>query len=133
MAAKLDINGTVGESKAGSNSPVAVAVSRAAGRQPAPRSTAVRTRARSSSRRPCSAGAPARRRSPLGAPSVLERSGAWSLFRLLDAAAPRAQGDWIVATFIVGGTELQYRFSVGSVQNPLTSPALREFRCPTGI
>ena len=33
----------------------------------------------------------------------------------------------------VGGTTLQYRFSVGSVQNPLSLPALREFRCPTGI
>jgi type VI secretion system protein ImpL len=52
---------------------------------------------------------------------------------MLDAASPTRQGDRIVATFIVGGTTLQYRFSVGSVQNPLSLPALREFRCPTGI
>ena len=66
-------------------------------------------------------------------PSVLERQGAWSLFRMLDAASPTRQGDRIVATFIVGGTSLQYRFGAGSVQNPLTLPALREFRCPSGI
>jgi type VI secretion system protein ImpL len=70
---------------------------------------------------------------PATDPSVLERQGPWSLFRMLDAASPTRQGDRIVATFIVGGTTLQYRFSVGSVQNPLSLPALREFRCPTGI
>jgi type VI secretion system protein ImpL len=70
---------------------------------------------------------------PAGEPSVLERQGPWSLFRMLDGASPTRQGDRIVATFIVGGTTLQYRFSVGSVQNPLSLPALREFRCPTGI
>jgi type VI secretion system protein ImpL len=36
-------------------------------------------------------------------------------------------------TFIVGGTELSYRLGAGAVNNPLTLPALREFRCPTGI
>ena len=71
--------------------------------------------------------------SPAVEPSVLERQGAWSLFRMLDAASPTRQGDRIVATFIVGGTNLQYRFGAGSVQNPLSLPALREFRCPSGI
>jgi type VI secretion system protein ImpL len=66
-------------------------------------------------------------------PSVLERQGAWSLFRMLDAAGPTRQGDRIAATFIVGGMSLQYRFGAGSVHNPLSLPALREFRCPSGI
>ena len=56
---------------------------------------------------------PQRRRSQ---PSVLERSGAWSLFRMLDGAARARQGDWIVASFIVGGRELQYQFGGGSVR-----------------
>ena len=66
-------------------------------------------------------------------PSTLERNGAWSLFRLIDGGSPKRQGDWIVANFIVGGMDLQYRFRAGSVNNPLTLPALREFRCPSGI
>jgi type VI secretion system protein ImpL len=83
--------------------------------------------------RPTFGAPPSPQLTPAGEPSVLERQGPWSLFRMLDAASPTRQGDRIVATFIVGGTTLQYRFSVGSVQNPLSLPALREFRCPTGI
>lgn len=136
LAAKLDINGTAVESKTGSNSPVAVpwpgpSLNRTAitvsqdlgGQQP-----------QQQPQRPMFGGPPpAPMQPPSMAPSTLERTGAWSLFRMLDAASPRRQGDWIVATFIVGGTELQYRFGAGSVQNPLTLPALREFRCPSGI
>ena len=66
-------------------------------------------------------------------PAVLERPGAWSLFRLLDAGAPVTRGDRLVATFVVGGRELQYQFSFGSRLNPYNLPALREFRCPAGI
>lgn len=66
-----------------------------------------------------------------GPPSVLERSGIWSLFRLVEAASPRRRGDRIIATFIVGGRELQYQVSAG-LQNPLDLTVLREFRCPTG-
>jgi type VI secretion system protein ImpL len=131
--AKLDINGTVVESKAGSNAPVAVpwpgagtnrtaiTVGQDAGQPPqAPPRLAF-------------GGPPQAPLTPAAEPSVLERQGAWSLFRMLDAASPTRQGDKITATFIVGGTTLQYRFGVGSVQNPLTLPALREFRCPGGI
>ena len=66
-------------------------------------------------------------------PAVLERSGAWSLFRLLDAGAPVTRGDRLVATFYVGGRELQYQLSFGSRLNPYNLPALRDFRCPAGI
>jgi type VI secretion system protein ImpL len=64
---------------------------------------------------------------------VLERRGAWSLFRLIDAGSPVKRGDRVVISLIVGGRELQYQFGAGSVQNPLTLAALREFRCPSGI
>jgi type VI secretion system protein ImpL len=66
-------------------------------------------------------------------PAVLERNGAWSLFRLLDAGAPVRRGDRLIATFVVGWRELQYQFSFGSRLNPYNLPALREFRCPAGI
>jgi type VI secretion system protein ImpL len=66
-------------------------------------------------------------------PSTLERNGAWSLFRMIDAGSPAKRGDRVVATFLVGGRELQYQFSAGSVQNPLSLPALRDFRCPNRI
>ena len=67
------------------------------------------------------------------APSTLERSGAWSLFRLLDGSGARRQGDWIVASFIVGGRELHYQFAEARCAIPSRLPALREFRCPSGI
>lgn len=66
-------------------------------------------------------------------PSVLERIGAWSLFRMIDAAGPINRGDRVIASFIVGGRELQYQFSAGSGNNPLNLPALRGFHCPNGL
>jgi type VI secretion system protein ImpL len=141
MVAKLDINGTVVESKAGSNSPVAVSwpgpnLGRTAITL-APEATPPQSPPppQQQQQRPMFGGLPPPPPPPLSstAPSTLERTGAWSLFRMLDAASPKRQGDWIVATFIVGGMELHYRFGAGSVNNPLTLPALREFRCPSGI
>jgi len=140
MVAKLDINGTTVESKAGTNAPVAV-------HWPGPNlgRTAITLVPDTSQQqqpplpqqqRPMFGGPPPPPPPPLaavGAASTLERTGAWSLFRMLDAASPKRQGDWIIATFIVGGTELHYRFGAGAVNNPLTLPALRDFRCPNGI
>ena len=65
--------------------------------------------------------------------STLEKSGAWSFFRLLDAASPVMRGDRLVASFLLGGREIQYQFATGTTQNPFTLPALREFHCPTGL
>jgi type VI secretion system protein ImpL len=135
MTAKLDINGTVVESKPGSNAPVAV---------PWPGAGTNRTAitvgqdlgGQQLQAQPSrlAFGAPASPPlMPATEPSVLERQGTWSLFRMLDAAGPTRQGDRIGATFIVGGMSLQYRFGAGSVHNPLSLPALREFRCPSGI
>ena len=138
MVAKLDINGTAVESKSGSNSPVAVPwPGPNLGRTAITLAPDMTPQAQQPPPQRPMFGAPAAMPPPppppAGAPSVLERTGAWSLFRMLDAAAPRRQGDWIIATFIVGGTELHYRLGAGAVNNPLTLPALREFRCPTGI
>ncbi|MCI4678282.1 type VI secretion system membrane subunit TssM [Rhodoblastus acidophilus] len=65
--------------------------------------------------------------------AVLERTGAWALFRLLDAAGARQHGDRMSASFILGGRELQYQFAFGTSANPYLLPALREFRCPAGL
>lgn len=112
---KLEINGVAVFSKVNDNSPVALQWPGAGGYRTAVSVT------------PTSFG------QPIGQPSVLEKTGVWSLFRLLDASSPVRHGDRIVASFIVGGRELQYQFAVGSIQNPLMLSALREFHCPNGI
>jgi type VI secretion system protein ImpL len=68
-----------------------------------------------------------------GPPSVLERTGPWSLFRMLEAGSLTAKGDTASANFIVAGRELNYQISTGSVRNPLNLAVLRDFRCPSGI
>jgi type VI secretion system protein ImpL len=67
------------------------------------------------------------------APSVLERTGPWSLFRMLDVGSLAVKAENATAKFIVGGYELHYRFSSGSLRNPLNLSVLREFHCPGGI
>ena len=67
-------------------------------------------------------------------PTILaDKQGPWSLFRLLDTGSILKQGDDVVATLTAGGRELSYKFSANTSQNPLSLPALREFRCPTGL
>jgi type VI secretion system protein ImpL len=66
-------------------------------------------------------------------PSTLGRNGVWSLFRMVDAGSAVKRGDRVVATFFVGGRELQYQFGAGSLQNPLSLPALKDFHCPSRI
>ncbi|GJD47750.1 hypothetical protein OPKNFCMD_0460 [Methylobacterium crusticola] len=66
-------------------------------------------------------------------PVVSEKSGTWSLYRMLDTGSVLKQGEGIVATFVIGGRQLSYQVNVSSLLNPLALPALREFRCPTGI
>lgn len=68
-----------------------------------------------------------------GQPSILERTGPWSLFRLLEAGSMSARAETATASFIVAGRELRYQITTGSIKNPLNLAALREFRCPTGL
>ena len=120
--ARLEVNGAAVESKLGTRNPVAIQWPGAGGGR-----TSVSLAQADSApqlgfgQTPSAAGpAPA---------SVLERNGTWSFFKLLDASAPSQRGDRVTASFIVGGRELQYQFTAGSAQNPLTLGALREFRC----
>ncbi|CAO4176415.1 type VI secretion system membrane subunit TssM [Methylorubrum aminovorans] len=66
-------------------------------------------------------------------PIVVEKSGAWSLFRMLDTGSVLKQGDNVVASFVVGGRQLSYQINVSALTNPFVLPALREFRCPSGL
>lgn len=65
--------------------------------------------------------------------SKLERSGAWALFRLLDAGSVLQRGNTVSASFVVGGREVSYQFSAASLNNPLSMPSLRQFKCPNGL
>jgi len=65
--------------------------------------------------------------------SSLERTGAWALFRLLDAGSVLQRGNAVSASFVVGGREVSYQFSAASLQNPLSMPSLRQFKCPNGL
>ena len=66
-------------------------------------------------------------------PVSLEKTGAWSLFHLVDAAQVLDQGDKVVASFSVGGKDVTYQFSSQTTRNPLSLPALRDFKCPVGL
>jgi type VI secretion system protein ImpL len=66
-------------------------------------------------------------------PSVLERTGPWSLFRMLEAGSLSVRGEAATANYIVGGNELRYEFTTGSSRNPLNMTVLRDFKCPSGI
>ncbi|WP_034996129.1 type VI secretion system membrane subunit TssM [Beijerinckia mobilis] len=67
------------------------------------------------------------------APIVLERFGAWSLFRLLDAASRSYSGDQLNASFSLGKRTVAFSFQAGSTLKPLTLPALSEIRCPSQL
>jgi len=68
-----------------------------------------------------------------GQPSVLERTGPWSLFRLLEAGGIAVRGEVATANFAVGGAMLRYEFTSAASRNPLNLAMLRAFRCPSGI
>ena len=63
----------------------------------------------------------------------MEKTGPWSLFRVLEAGGLRASAESAVVNYIMGGRELQYQISTGSMRNPLNLAPLRDFRCPGGI
>jgi type VI secretion system protein ImpL len=65
--------------------------------------------------------------------STLERTGAWALFRLIDAGSSIQSGNSLKVSFIVFGREASYQFTSSSLANPLSLPALRQFRCPNGL
>ena len=65
--------------------------------------------------------------------SNLERTGAWALFRLIDAGSAIQSGNSLKVSFVVFGREVSYQFTSSSLNNPLSLPALRQFKCPNGL
>jgi type VI secretion system protein ImpL len=65
--------------------------------------------------------------------STLERTGAWALFRLIDAGSSIQNGNAFKVSFIVFGREVSYQFTSSSLINPLSMPSLRQFKCPNGL
>ena len=65
--------------------------------------------------------------------SKLERTGAWALFRLVDAGSAIQSGNALKVSFIVFGREVSYQLTSSSLTNPLNMPSLRQFRCPNGL
>ncbi len=68
------------------------------------------------------------------APAAIERTGVWSIYRLIDAGRAGSNG---AVTFSLGGRDLDYRFesrgaSPGASLKPLDLTELRKFRCPHG-
>ncbi len=65
--------------------------------------------------------------------SNIERTGAWALFRLIDAGSSIQSGNSLKVSFVVFGREVSYQFTSSSLVNPLSMPALRQFKCPNGL
>lgn len=68
-----------------------------------------------------------------GRESSLEVSGPWAFMRLLGGGSVTRNGDDLRARFVVGGRDVTYNITVGSISNPFFLAALSEFNCPTGI
>jgi type VI secretion system protein ImpL len=65
--------------------------------------------------------------------SKLERTGAWALFRLIDAGSAIQSGNELKVSFVVFGREASYQVTSSSLVNPLSMPSLRQFKCPNGL
>lgn len=70
-----------------------------------------------------------------GAATIIEKDGAWSLLRMLDAAkiTPSGQPDKFRLAFTGGGGVAMFELNATSVNNPFTMAALRSFRCPAKL
>ena len=63
----------------------------------------------------------------------LERTGPWSLFKLLEAGGLTVRAETASAQFLFQGQELHYQITTSSIKNPLDLATLRRFECPSNI
>lgn len=72
---------------------------------------------------------------PLARDSVLRFEGSsWTFMQFLAAARYKEQrGDTLRATFMLGGRNITYDFTINAVANPFTMPEIRDFQCPQSI
>ena len=68
-----------------------------------------------------------------GQPVSLERTGPWSLFKLLEAGGLTVRAETASAQFLFQGQELHYQITTSSIKNPLDLATLRRFECPSNI
>lgn len=68
-------------------------------------------------------------------PSIMKFEGSpWTFIEFLNAASYRDQrGDTLRTTFVVGGRNITYDFTINAVTNPFTMPELRQFQCPQSV
>lgn len=71
----------------------------------------------------------------LGRPSTVGFTGsAWTFIDFLASASSRNQsGDTLRATFMVGGRNITYDFTINAITNPFTMSELRDFKCPQSL
>ncbi|MEM8851670.1 MAG: type VI secretion IcmF C-terminal domain-containing protein, partial [Pseudomonadota bacterium] len=71
----------------------------------------------------------------LDRPSTIGFTGSdWTFPQLINAASLRQQrGDTLRATFMIGGRNITYDFTINAITNPFTMTELRDFECPTSL
>ncbi len=66
--------------------------------------------------------------------SVGFTGSSWTFMELLDKASYKQQrGDVLRATFILGGRNITYDFTINALSNPFTMPEIKDFECPQSI
>lgn len=68
-----------------------------------------------------------------GETSTLRRTGEWSLFRVLDQAAKKANGQSVDLSFKLNGGAINYRLTVENGTNPFFGGVLSNFRLPSKL
>lgn len=68
-------------------------------------------------------------------PNQLRNDGsAWTFIEFLARASSREQrGDTLRATYMIGGRNITYDFTINAIANPFVMPELREFECPQSV
>ncbi|MFV0294348.1 MAG: type VI secretion system membrane subunit TssM [Paracoccus sp. (in: a-proteobacteria)] len=71
----------------------------------------------------------------LDRPSMMRLDGsAWTFIQFLHNASSREQrGDTLRATYMIGGRNITYDFTINAIANPFLMPELREFECPQSV
>jgi type VI secretion system protein ImpL len=69
-----------------------------------------------------------------GQTETFERTGAWSLFRLVEGGAPIFGGNLVQVKYVFSkGQVVAFRIAAGTSQNPFDMALLRSFQCPSGL
>lgn len=69
----------------------------------------------------------------MGETSTLRRTGEWSLFRVLDQAAKKVNGQSVDLSFKLNGGAINYRLTVENGSNPFFGGMLSSFRLPSKL